>query len=139
MGNFRPLLLGIICMETYLRIGANIFVFLKSDHLDTYHFKGQLISKGLFAILNSSKKRTKTFDLTTMISQVDMFSFVFRKNLKTRPKRHFEINWPLVKWPSYNETWNRKIRRIYFSFDIKLWFIYTYINSIMLYIFSLIT
>ena len=26
--------------------------------------------------------------------QVDLFSFVFWKNLKT-PKRHFEINWPL--------------------------------------------
>ena len=30
-----------------------------------------------------------------MIPQVDLFSFVFWKNLKT-PKRHFEINWPLV-------------------------------------------
>ena len=29
--------------------------------------KGQLISKGLFGILNSPKKRTKKFDLTTMI------------------------------------------------------------------------
>ena len=32
--------------------------------------KGQLISKGLFAILNSSKNRTKKFDLNTMIPQV---------------------------------------------------------------------
>ena len=38
--------------------------------------KGQLISKGLFSILNSSKKRTKKFNLTTMIPQVDSFSFV---------------------------------------------------------------
>ena len=59
------------------------------------HCKGQLISKGLFAILNSSKKRMKQFDLTTMIPQVDLFSFVFWKKLKT-PKRHFEINWPLI-------------------------------------------
>jgi hypothetical protein len=56
--------------------------------------KGQLISKGLFGILNSSKKWTKKFDLTTMIPQVDLFSSVFWKNLKT-PKRHFDINWPL--------------------------------------------
>ena len=42
--------------------------------------KGQLISKGLFGILNSSKKQTKTFDFTTMI---DLFKFVFWKNLKT--------------------------------------------------------
>ena len=31
-----------------------------------------------------------------MIPQVDLFSFVFWKNLKI-PKRHFEINWPLGK------------------------------------------
>ena len=42
--------------------------------------KGQLISKGLFGILNSPKKRTKKFDLTTMIPQVELFSFVFWKN-----------------------------------------------------------
>ena len=47
--------------------------------------KGQLISKRLFGI------RTKKFDLTTVIPHVDLFSFVFWKNLKT-PKRHFEIN-----------------------------------------------
>ena len=35
--------------------------------------KGQLISKCLFDILNSSKKRTKKFDLTTMILQVQLF------------------------------------------------------------------
>ena len=43
--------------------------------------KGQLISKGLFGILNSSKKRTKKFDLTTMILQLELFSFVFWKIL----------------------------------------------------------
>ena len=39
--------------------------------------KGQLISKGLFGILNSSKKQTKKFDITTMVLQVDLFSFGF--------------------------------------------------------------
>ena len=53
--------------------------------------KSQLISKGLFSILNFSKKRTKKFDLPIMIPQIDVFLFVFWKNLKT-PKRHFEIN-----------------------------------------------
>ena len=53
--------------------------------------KGQLISKGLFGILNSPTNRTKKFDCTTMIPQVDLFSFVFWEKLKT-PKRHFEIN-----------------------------------------------
>ena len=40
------------------------------------------------------KNDRKKFNLTTMIPQVDLFSFVFWKNLQT-PKRHFEINWPL--------------------------------------------
>ena len=41
--------------------------------------KGQLISKYLFGIFNSSKKRTKKFDLTTMVvvPQVELFSFLF--------------------------------------------------------------
>ena len=53
--------------------------------------KGQLISKELFDILKSSKKPRKIFDLTTIIPQLDLFSFVFWKNLKT-PNRHFEID-----------------------------------------------
>ena len=40
---------------------------------------------------NSINKRTNEFDFTTMIPQVNLFSFVFWKKLKT-PKRHFEIN-----------------------------------------------
>ena len=56
--------------------------------------KGQLISKCIFGVFNFSKKRTKKFDLTTMIPQGDLFSFKFWKNLQTT-KIHFEINWPL--------------------------------------------
>ena len=41
-----------------------------------------------------SKKRTNEFNFTTMIPQVDLFSFVlWRKS--TTPKNHLEINWPL--------------------------------------------
>ena len=57
--------------------------------------KGQLISKGVFGILNSLKKWTKKLNFTTMIPQVHLFLFVFVKKLKT-PKRHFKINWPLI-------------------------------------------
>ena len=53
--------------------------------------KGQLISKGLFSILNSPKKRKKEINFTTMILQVSMFSIVFREKLKT-PRRRFQIN-----------------------------------------------
>ena len=40
------------------------------------------------------QKRTKEFDFTTMIPQIDLFSFVFWRKSKT-PKNHFEIIWPL--------------------------------------------
>ena len=53
--------------------------------------KGQIISKANYGILNSSKKQTNKFDFTTMIPQVDLFSFVFWRKLKT-PKSYFEIN-----------------------------------------------
>ena len=42
--------------------------------------KGQIISKGFLMLSISSKKRTKEFDFTTMIPQVDLFSFVFGGN-----------------------------------------------------------
>ena len=45
--------------------------------------------------MNSTIKRTNEFDLTTMIPQVNLFSFVFWKKSKT-PKRQFENNWPLM-------------------------------------------
>ena len=56
-------------------------------HGPKIHSKGQVISKGLFDKLNSSKT-TKKFYLTTMILQVDMLLFVFWMT----GKRHFEIN-----------------------------------------------
>ena len=40
------------------------------------------------------KKWANNFDYTTMIPQVDLFSFVFWRKSMT-PKNHFEINWPL--------------------------------------------
>ena len=54
--------------------------------------KGQLISKGLFGILNSSKKRTKKFDLTTYYDTSVRLVFVrFFGEFKT-PKSPFEVN-----------------------------------------------
>ena len=47
--------------------------------------KGQIVSKGNFVIFNSSKKWTKIFDLTTIVTQVKFFSFVFfRRNEDTK-------------------------------------------------------
>ena len=48
-----------------------------------------------FQVDVSCKKQMKEFYLTTMKPQVDLFSFVFWRKLKT-PKRHFEIIWPLA-------------------------------------------
>ena len=42
-------------------------------------------------VFGVSKTRTKEFDITTMVPQVDLFSFVFWRKSKT-PKNHFEIN-----------------------------------------------
>ena len=44
--------------------------------------KGQLISKCLFSIFNSSKKQMIKFDFTTMVPQVKLFSFIFWENWK---------------------------------------------------------
>ena len=74
-------------------------VFICQDIIDAPHSiqfilylgsKGQFISKWFLGSSISSKKRTKEFDFTTMIPQVDLFSFVFWRKSKT-PKNHFEI------------------------------------------------
>ena len=58
--------------------------------------KCQLISKSLFVIFNSPKKRIKKFDFITMVHTSSRIVFVcFGGELKT-PKRYFEINWPLA-------------------------------------------
>ena len=44
--------------------------------------KGQLISKHIFCIFNSPKKRTKKFNSTTMEPQVELFLFVFCENCR---------------------------------------------------------
>ena len=62
----------------------------------TKRAKGQKKSKWFFQVDVSSKKRTNEFYFTTMKPQFDLFSFVFWMKLKT-PKRHFEINWPLIE------------------------------------------
>ena len=61
--------------------------------------KGQLISKCLFGVFNSPKKRTKTIRLEVCTSIVVKSNFFvcFMGELKI-PKRHFGINWPLVKY-----------------------------------------
>ena len=48
--------------------------------------KGQIIAKGFLVSSISSKKRTKEFDFTTMIPQVDLFLFVFLEEIKDTKK-----------------------------------------------------
>ena len=54
--------------------------FAKIQFLKLTKTIGQLISKRFWGTSISSKKRTNKFDFTTMIPQVDLFSFVFWKN-----------------------------------------------------------
>ena len=80
----------------------------------------------------SPKKRTKKFDFTTIIPQVDLFSFVSWEKLKT-PKRHFEINWPLASFFFHDKKLDvgsmkfwlhcalRLRQRHFFSFFFFLW------------------
>ena len=62
---------------------------------------GQLISKGLFGILNSSKNERKK----GMIVLLDWFclfiKFIFLEELKT-PKSPFEISWLLERMENLN-------------------------------------
>ena len=67
-------------------LGVPKEIFSDTSLLSLADAKGQFISKGLFGILNSSKKQMKEFDLTTIIPQVDLFSFVFWKYLEHTKK-----------------------------------------------------
>ena len=44
--------------------------------------KGQLISKCLFGIFNSPQKTNEKFNIATMVTQVELFSFSFWENRK---------------------------------------------------------
>ena len=69
---------------------------------------GEIFSEGAFLMVRksrndffradvSSKKRMNEFDFnSTMVPQVDLLLFVFWRKLK-RPRRHFEIIWPVVQ------------------------------------------
>ena len=71
------------------------------------------------------KNERKKFDFTTLVPQVDLFSFVFLEEWKT-PKKHFEFNWPLD--PTTNsETTNPDFLRI--SLWIRLFLIKKYITN----------
>ena len=60
-------------------------------HQNNSIIKGQTKSKQFFQADLSSKKRTNEFDFITMKPQVDLFSIVFWRKLKT-PKKRCEIN-----------------------------------------------
>ena len=56
--------------------------------------KGHLISKGLFAILNSSKKRMKQFDHSTVRpKKTNLFVRFLEESLAC--KKHYDFVWPL--------------------------------------------
>ena len=65
------------------------YPFLELWHYQMVTIKGQLISKGLFGILNCSKKWTKKIDYYDTSGQIVFLLFL--EQLKM-PKRHFD--WP---------------------------------------------
>ena len=85
--------------------------------------KGQLISKYLFGIFNSPKKQTKKFDFTTMVPQVELFSFVFWENWR-HLKRHFKIKWQIGGLPvfaiSFNSVYKLRININLFNKKVNL-------------------
>ena len=85
--------------------------------------KGQLISKCLFCIFNSPKKRTKKFDYITMEygTSSRIVFLCFLGELKT-PKRHFEINWPLFGCAQIRNQDFMNYNRFFFSWKPLLFF-----------------
>ena len=65
-------------MTSNCRVGRGVQNDAKASDV-----KGQIISQVNYDILNSSKKPRSKFDFTAVITQVDLFSFVFWKKLKT--------------------------------------------------------
>ena len=72
--NFFSVLFDLFLLRRASSASVNLALFLCPRG------KGQLISKCLFGVFNSPKKRTKKFDFTTIVPQVEMFSFVFWEN-----------------------------------------------------------
>ena len=89
-----PLSESLIFASINPKYDDRLFVELRVEYNLSSYFglvdKGEIISKGFLMSSISSKKRTKEFDFTTMIPQVDLFSFVFWRKSRT-PKNHFEI------------------------------------------------
>ena len=83
----------------------------------------------IFSSRHFPQKWTNEFYFTTMKPQVDLFSFVFWRKLKT-PKRHFKIIWPLeidamIKRVSNEKYWVYFLAlMIFFSTFTSLSFMY---------------
>ena len=90
---FKSFKINILFKQRLINLRANIKLHplrKKSKNLT----KGQTKSKRFFLANISSKKRKNKFNFTTMIPQVDFFSFGFWRKLKI-PKLYFKIDWPL--------------------------------------------
>ena len=106
-----------------------------TSFIDVTFPKGQLISKGLFSVFNSSKKWTKKFCPNILGQKLKFSSSFFLEELKT-PKRHFEISWPLqnedikrhfkTNWCLQNDVPYARLynpRFVYFLPHFSVWFI----------------
>ena len=86
--------------------------------------KGQSISKGIFGVFNSSKKKEpKNFNFCPRLLRQKIF-LLFLEELK-KPKSPFEINWPLESHSEGSSKQLSDFEVLYFlnfvSFNGKIW------------------
>ena len=65
-----------IMLKYFSKESSYLYISWKNTQIG----KGQLLSKCLGSIFDSPKKRTKKFDFTTKVPQVELFSFIFWEN-----------------------------------------------------------
>ena len=88
------------------RIASFFVYFSNANHMVARHFWSALKLKVRQSRNDFFKPsllpKTNEINLTTMIPQVDLFSFVFGRNWDT--KRHVEIDWPLISGSSHTNN-----------------------------------
>ena len=88
---------------THLVLGRYIITLFESVGAKNAHLKGQLISKCLFGVFNLSQNMNENKSTWGITVEKSNFFVCFLGELKI-PKRHFEINWPLVRTFSVHKS-----------------------------------
>ena len=114
----------------------------KHEQYETGLLKVTLISKGLFGILNSSKKKKEKLRPNYYDTSGWIVFVRFLEELKT-PKRHFEINWPPSKSTDVfvRRYWcfchNSKPTNVLLSWTLKIWILVIFMAALASQIYKL--